>query len=163
MVEPRGSMAKLAQRAEGALRPTFCPTFCPTHCPTHLPAPFQPLGSALASPAARPSTRACARAWSHTLRPSLSNSVDVITTSSGINLISSFGVYRSSEKTRKIVSKSSRALASSAPARIVRLASAISSKFEPRSRGTSAAPPGPRPSTSRASTSHKRTTEKRLS
>jgi hypothetical protein len=47
MVEPRGSMAKLAQRAEGALRPTFCPTFCPTHCPTHLPAPFQPLGSAL--------------------------------------------------------------------------------------------------------------------
>jgi hypothetical protein len=39
------------------------------------------------------------------LRPSLSNSVDVITTSSGINLINSFGVYRSSEKTRKIVSK----------------------------------------------------------
>jgi hypothetical protein len=64
------------------------------------------------------------------LRPSLSNSVDVITTSSGINLISSFGVYRSSEKTRKIVSKSSRALASSAPARIVRLASAISSRSE---------------------------------
>jgi hypothetical protein len=40
MVEPRGSMAKLAERAEAALRPTFCPTL--------LPAPFQPLGPHLA-------------------------------------------------------------------------------------------------------------------
>ena len=52
MVEPRGSMAKLAERAQAALRPTLCPALLPallpTLCPTLLPAPFQPLGPHLA-------------------------------------------------------------------------------------------------------------------